>query len=51
MLVRKYQDKGNVKEINYFTLCRDVDRPEDMFPGYTPKNAPIDQSNLGVTGF
>ena len=48
-----YQDKGNVKEINYFSLCRDVDRPEDMFPGYTPKNSTGDQSaqNLGVTGF
>jgi hypothetical protein len=35
--VRKYFDKGNLKEVNYFKFCQDVDRPEDMFPGYTPK--------------
>lgn len=38
MIVRKYFDKGNTKEVNYFTFCADVDRPEDMFPGYKPKN-------------
>lgn len=38
LIVRKYCDKGNTKEINYFKFCQDVDRPEDMFPGYTPKN-------------
>ena len=37
LIIRKYFDKGNTKEVNYFTFCKDVDRPEDMFPGYTPK--------------
>ena len=37
LVIRKYFDKGNTKEVNYFTFCQDVDRPEDMFPGYTPK--------------
>lgn len=37
-MIRKYFDKGNTREVNYFTFCLDVDRPEDMFPGYTPKN-------------
>ena len=38
LIIRKYFDKGNTREVNYFTFCSDVDRPEDMFPGYTPKN-------------
>ena len=37
LINRKYFDKGNTKEVNYFLFCADVDRPEDMFPGYTPK--------------
>lgn len=37
LVIRKYFDKGNTKEVNYFTFCQDVDRPEDMFPGYSPK--------------
>ena len=38
ILLRKYFDKGNVREINYFKFCADVDRPEDMFLSYTPKH-------------
>jgi Ca2+-binding EF-hand superfamily protein len=38
LISRKYFDKGNTKEINYFSFCHDVDKPEDMFPGYV---API----------
>ena len=37
LIVRRFADKGNIKEINYFQFCRDVDRPEDMFPLYVPK--------------
>ncbi len=37
LVIRKYFDKGNTREVNYFSFCRDVDRPDDMFPGYTPK--------------
>lgn len=38
LIVRKYFDKGNTREVNYFLFCGDVDRPEDMFPGYVSKN-------------
>lgn len=38
LVIRKYLDKGNTKEVNYFTFCQDVDRPEDMFPGYSENN-------------
>ena len=38
LISRKYLDKGTEKEVNYFAFCKDVDRPEDMFPGYTPKH-------------
>ena len=31
LLLKKYMDKGNVDEVNYFEFCNDVDRPEDMF--------------------
>lgn len=37
LIVRKYLDRGTQKEVNYFLFCKDVDKPEDMFPGYTPK--------------
>ena len=31
LLLKKYMDKGNADEVNYFEFCNDVDRPEDMF--------------------
>jgi hypothetical protein len=31
LIVRKYLDKNNKREVNYFAFCADVDRPEDMF--------------------
>ena len=31
LIIRKYLDKGNSREVNYFSFCADVDRPEDMF--------------------
>ena len=37
LMTRKYFDKGNTKEVNYVRFCQDVDKPEDMFPGYKPK--------------
>lgn len=57
LIIRKYFDKGNTKEVNYLKFCQDVDRPEDMFPGYTPKNPkveiqiPSDNSKLKSTFF
>lgn len=42
LVIRKYFDKGNTKEVNYFQFCADVDRPEDMFPGYVSKRAQPD---------
>lgn len=38
LIIRKYLDNGNTREVNYLKFCQDVDRPEDMFPGYTPKH-------------
>ena len=34
----KYFDKGNIREVNYFKFCADIDRPQDMFPEYVAKN-------------
>lgn len=31
LLLKKYMDKGNADEVNYFVFCNDVDKPEDMF--------------------
>jgi len=42
ILLRKYFDKGNIREINYFKFCADIDKPEDMFVQYTPKN-PVEE--------
>lgn len=50
LMIRKYCDRCNNKEVNYFKFCKDVDRPEDMFPGYTakrPKATPVDL--LGIS--
>jgi hypothetical protein len=49
LIIRKYFDKGNTKEVNYFQFCADVDRPEDMFPGYTSKRGEPDQAQLEGT--
>lgn len=38
LLVRKYLDKGNIREVNYFKFCADIDRPQDIFPEYVAKN-------------
>ena len=38
LLIRKYLDSGNIREINYFKFCADIDRPQDIFPAYVPKN-------------
>ncbi len=40
MMTRRYFDKGNTREVNYVRFCQDVDKPEDMFPGYMAKNPP-----------
>ena len=37
LIIRNYCDRGNTKEINYVLFCKDVDRPEDMFPAYQAK--------------
>ena len=38
ILIRKYLDRGNIREINYHKFCADVDRPEDIFVQYTAKH-------------
>lgn len=38
LLLRRYFDKGNVREVNYFKFCADIDRTEDIFPPYNAKN-------------
>ena len=38
ILIRGYFDKGNVRELNYFRFCQDIDRPEDLFKPYVAKN-------------
>ena len=38
LLLRKYFDSGNVREVNYFKFCADIDRPEDIFPQYQAKH-------------
>lgn len=41
---------GTTKEVNYNNFCKDVDRPEDMFPPYVPKNPKEEKPTiLGVT--
>lgn len=42
ILLRKYFDKGNIREINYFKFCADIDRPKDIFVQYDAKN-PVEE--------
>ena len=37
VLVRKYFDKGNMREVNYVNFCQDIDRPADLFKPYVAK--------------
>ena len=43
LLISKYFDKSNVRELNYFTFCADVDRPEDLTQAYVAKHPTDDQ--------
>ena len=45
LLVRKYLDKSNVRELNYFMFCADIDRPEDLNAPYMAKN-PVDEAPM-----
>ncbi len=52
LMIRRYCDRGNNKEVNYFKFCKDVDRPEDMFPAYQakkPKATPKDMLGIAPT--
>jgi hypothetical protein len=42
--VRKYFDKGNVREVNYFKFCADIDHPQDIFPEYVAKHPEEEKS-------
>lgn len=44
VLIRKYFDKGNMREINYLNYCADIDKPEDLFKPYNAKHPVPDQS-------
>lgn len=44
VLIRKYFDKGNMREINYLNFCHDIDKPEDLFKPYVPKN-PVEEKS------
>lgn len=49
LITRRYCDRGNTKEVNYFHFCKDVDRPEDMFPAYNAKKPKgPDYKKIGV---
>lgn len=38
LLLRKYLDRGNAREVCYTAFCADVDRPEDIRREYAAKN-------------
>ena len=38
LLLRKYLDKSNIREINYFSFCADIDKPSDLNAPHVPKN-------------
>ena len=49
LIIRKYLDKSNSRDVNYFTFCADVDRPEDMFPALAATSSESDKKPLSAT--
>lgn len=50
LICKKYFDRVNTREVNYVKFCHDVDKPEDMFPGFFNKEAKkVDSAPVGVT--
>ena len=47
-IIRNYCDRGNRNDVNYFKFCKDVDRPEDMFPAYVAKRG--EKETISVFG-
>ena len=47
--MRKYLDKGNVREINYRDFCADIDQPKDMFVQYIAKHPEPEVNQLNGT--
>jgi Ca2+-binding EF-hand superfamily protein len=45
-IIRNYCDRGNSNDVNYFKFCKDVDRPEDMFPAYVAKRGEKETINV-----
>jgi len=39
LICKKYFDRLNTREVNYVKFCHDVDKPEDMFPGFFNKGS------------
>lgn len=38
LIIRRYCDRGTTAEVNYQKFVNDLDRPQDIFPAYVPKN-------------
>lgn len=49
LILRKYLDKGNVREINYRDFCADIDKPKDMFVQYEDKHPKPEVNQLNGT--
>lgn len=49
VLLRRYFDAGNVREVNYFKFCADIDKPEDIFVQYPWKHPQPDTMTLNGT--
>ena len=49
LIIRKYLDKSNSRDVNYFTFCADVDRPEDMFPALAATSSESEKKPLSAT--
>ena len=44
VLIRRYFDKGNIREVNYVNFCMDIDKSEDLFQKYVAKKPVSDIS-------
>jgi len=49
LILRKYLDKGNIREINYRDFCADIDQPKDMFVQYEAKHPEPEVNQLNGT--
>ena len=46
LFMKRYLDKGNFEEVNYFDFCKDVDIPDEPFHPRHQNPEPVNLKNI-----